>query len=331
MQRSALTRRIAAPTDVSAIARNLTEGFDSYREWAARSWSSPILGPAAIEHLQARLSHDDLWCQVALDGNDIVGHVALSLSTCEDPDPPPPGVVNLWQLFVRRAWHGRGVATELMRAAVEQAAERGFSTLRLWTPRGAARARRFYEREGWHPTGALHQDSPSGLPTIEYARQARRASSVDASAGGRTARNADLLTRDPASTVERYFKIVADLSSPVDALLGVLHPKVRIIEHPNAINPRGAIRNREAAIAAFLAGKRLLAAQTIDLHEILVSGSRVAVRATWRGRTGRATGGFPYGMELVAHIAGTLTVDDGRIREHETFDCYEPWQADGQA
>lgn len=27
---------------------------------------------------------------------------------------------------------------------------------------------------------------------------------------------------------------------------------------------------------------------------------------------------------MKAHIAGLLTVVDGQIREHETFDCYEP-------
>jgi ketosteroid isomerase-like protein len=30
------------------------------------------------------------------------------------------------------------------------------------------------------------------------------------------------------------------------------------------------------------------------------------------------------GKELVAHVAAWLTVEDGQIREHETFDCYEP-------
>ena len=30
------------------------------------------------------------------------------------------------------------------------------------------------------------------------------------------------------------------------------------------------------------------------------------------------------GAELVAHVAAWLTVANGRIREHETFDCYEP-------
>jgi hypothetical protein len=52
---------------------------------------------------------------------------------------------------------------------------------------------------------------------------------------------------DPASVVKRYFEIVADLSSSPDDLLAVVHPDVRITEHPNAMTPRGAVRDRDAA------------------------------------------------------------------------------------
>lgn len=133
---------------------------------------------------------------------------------------------------------------------------------------------------------------------------------------------------DPASVVKRYFEVVRDLGSSVEALLAVLHPDVRITEHPNAITPHGAVRDRDAIVAGFLAGKRLLAAQAIEIHEVLVSGDRVAVRATWRGTIGQGTEGVPAGTELVAHIAAMLTVEDEAIREHETFDCYEPFAPD---
>jgi ketosteroid isomerase-like protein len=139
----------------------------------------------------------------------------------------------------------------------------------------------------------------------------------------------DAFVSDPASVVRRYFEIVADLDSSVDALLAVLHPAVRITEHPNLITPRGAVRDRDAVAAGFLAGKRLLAAQTLDVHELLVSGDRVAVRATWRGTVRRGAPSLPAGTELVAHIAAMLTVKDGTVREHETFDCYEPLPAAG--
>jgi ketosteroid isomerase-like protein len=129
---------------------------------------------------------------------------------------------------------------------------------------------------------------------------------------------------DPAAVVRRYFETVADLSSSSEALLDALHPDLRITERPNAINPRGTERDRDAAMAAFLAGKRLLATQTIELLEVLVAGNRVAVRATWRGTILEGTDALPAGTELVAHIAAWSTVADGRVREHETFDCYEP-------
>jgi ketosteroid isomerase-like protein len=141
----------------------------------------------------------------------------------------------------------------------------------------------------------------------------------------------DALVADPASVVRRYFEIVADLDSSVDALLAVLHPSVRVIEHPNMITPRGAVRDRDAVVAGFLAGKGLLEAQTIDVHEVLVSGDRVAVRATWRGTLSQATRSVSASTELVAKIAGMLTVEDGSIREHETFDCYEPLTVDQDA
>jgi ketosteroid isomerase-like protein len=129
---------------------------------------------------------------------------------------------------------------------------------------------------------------------------------------------------DPAAVVARYFEVVADIGSSEEALLELLDPGVRVTEHPNAHNPRGMVRDRDAVVAGFLAGKRLLAAQAFDVHELAVDGDRVAVRATWRGTIGAAAGPFPAGAELVAHIAAWLTVDGGRVREHETFDCYEP-------
>jgi ketosteroid isomerase-like protein len=128
----------------------------------------------------------------------------------------------------------------------------------------------------------------------------------------------------PAAVVRHYFELVADLRSSPDALADVLDPAVRITEHPNAINPGGTVRDRDAAITALIAGKGLLATQAIDLHELVVSGDRAAVRATWRGTIAERTNALAAGTELVAHIAAWLTVVDGRIREHETFDCYEP-------
>jgi GNAT superfamily N-acetyltransferase len=59
-------------------------------------------------------------------------------------------------------------AEELARFAIAAARERGFSAMRLFTPAAHARARRFYEREGWVEAGEeFHAPGPD-LVLVEY-------------------------------------------------------------------------------------------------------------------------------------------------------------------
>jgi GNAT superfamily N-acetyltransferase len=162
--------RVAEPADVAAIASIWAEAFEGYRSWAPSDWAPPAPTRADLTGLADALRRPDVWCLLALDDERVIGHVALSLFSMENPEPPPAGTVNLWQLFVRPAWQGRGIAPALMEAAAGEAGQRGFARMRLWTPEGQTRARRFYEREGWTLTGGLHEHSPFGLPVVEYAR-----------------------------------------------------------------------------------------------------------------------------------------------------------------
>ena len=134
-----------------------------------------------------------------------------------------------------------------------------------------------------------------------------------------------LRSTDTETVVRQYFATVADVGSTEDDLRSLLDPQLRVVEHPNAVTPFGAVRDVEGTITGFRAGKALLREQVFDVHEVLTSGERAAVRATWRGTIGIDAGPFRAGQELVARIAGLLTVRDGRIVEHETFDCYEPF------
>jgi ketosteroid isomerase-like protein len=133
------------------------------------------------------------------------------------------------------------------------------------------------------------------------------------------------MTSSPEDVVRRYFAVVADLESSDDDLREVVAPDAIFVEQPNPISPNGHRRTADEVFGAFQSGKALLSDQTIVIHDVLVVGDRVAVRSTWRGTVGLDAGPLEKGTVLVAHMGGFITVRDGLVAEHETYDCYEPF------
>ena len=80
-----------------------------------------------------------------------------------------------------------------------------------------------------------------------------------------------------------------------------------------------------ASIAGFKTGRALLSQQSFEIHELLADGDRAALRATWKGTVGQDVGPYKKGLQMTAHVAAFVTVRDGLVLDHETFDCYEPF------
>jgi ribosomal protein S18 acetylase RimI-like enzyme len=76
----------------------------------------------------------------------------------------------LWAIHVDHRWHGAGAGPALMRAGRDGLRELGFHQASLWVIEENARARRFYEREGWVRSGAVREKELSGAMTrqLEY-------------------------------------------------------------------------------------------------------------------------------------------------------------------
>jgi GNAT superfamily N-acetyltransferase len=104
---------------------------------------------------------------IALEGPEPVGHAAARPEHAGDVRPLG-GLARLTHLFVREQYWGSGVADELHAHIVDGMAQRGFEGARLWTPAGQARARAFYARRGWRPTGASDPSNELGVELLEY-------------------------------------------------------------------------------------------------------------------------------------------------------------------
>jgi GNAT superfamily N-acetyltransferase len=160
--------RQAGLDDATAVGAGVAAAFEAYREFAPPFWHPPDAA-AQVEHFRRLFDAGTIWCLLAELDDELAGQVSFVPASGGAAPVPDPGLAHLSGLFVEPRWWGSGLAARLHAAALEEAAARGYTAMRLFTPAGQARARRFYEREGWRPTGA-ELDIAGGLPTVEYRR-----------------------------------------------------------------------------------------------------------------------------------------------------------------
>ncbi|MGE5227756.1 MAG: N-acetyltransferase family protein [Planctomycetaceae bacterium] len=164
--------RAARPEDAHAIAEVHVEGW----RWAYRGLVPDTyldgLDVDARERMWAEsLAHPgDAWgCFVADEGGRVVGFVG-----CGPPDDAeaPTGAGEVYAIYVSQEVQGTGVGRALFVRAEAALAEHRFRTGVLWVLEANHLARRFYERAGWAPDGAVGEH-PFGdlepLPTVRYA------------------------------------------------------------------------------------------------------------------------------------------------------------------
>ncbi|MEA2156716.1 MAG: hypothetical protein QOE11_2856 [Solirubrobacteraceae bacterium] len=162
--------RAATRHDLGMMADNLEQGFGSYRSWADAGWEPPSRMEMLLGMMQ-RFSSDGSWAVVAFTaGGEPAGHGVARPEAGED-DVPRTDVSRLTHLFVRRDHWGSGVADLLHEHLLAGMTERGFTSACLWTPTGQARARAFYERHAWRPSGAVDPENDLRLELLEYVRE----------------------------------------------------------------------------------------------------------------------------------------------------------------
>jgi GNAT superfamily N-acetyltransferase len=88
-------------------------------------------------------------------------------------DEVDPAVVQLMAMWVHPAIRGSGAADELVAAVLAWAESEGAGLVRLKVILGNGRARRFYERVGFHPTGHQTVRERDGEIEIHMERSSR--------------------------------------------------------------------------------------------------------------------------------------------------------------
>jgi GNAT superfamily N-acetyltransferase len=150
--------RRAEVADADDLIATVVGCFEGFRAFAPATWSPPDEA-VQLPRLRDEIADPRSFTLLAEADGAPAGHVHwIPLGDPVD--------IHLRHLFVREPFWGKGLAVALHAAAV---AAMGGRTARLFTPAGQARARRFYEREGWRLV-AEREDAHFGMPLAEYRR-----------------------------------------------------------------------------------------------------------------------------------------------------------------
>jgi ribosomal protein S18 acetylase RimI-like enzyme len=126
--------------------------------------------PPTIEELLAQWEH---WLgpDRANGRRAFVAHAGAALVgvVLAGPDPVEPELGHLARLYVTPDLWGDGIGGHLYRAAMDHMRDAGFDAVTLWVLERNHRARAWYERLGWQPTGERKPAfAPAGIDDLRY-------------------------------------------------------------------------------------------------------------------------------------------------------------------
>jgi GNAT superfamily N-acetyltransferase len=164
------------------IIERVAEPRDAAREratFASRPWRRMLVAEAPSApggQIRPALGGEPAVAPVTA----IVGYASYGPERDLDGTPGPyPGrdgsapasIAELYALYVTPAWWSTGTGRALMERVLAEVRTEGYARIVLWVLTENARARRFYERCGFRPSGATHVlHGLGGVPELCYQR-----------------------------------------------------------------------------------------------------------------------------------------------------------------
>jgi GNAT superfamily N-acetyltransferase len=149
--------RKATLADCAAILECLLTAFAPYREsYTPEAFLDTVL---TTDTFRNRLSEMSVLVATSTSG-EVVGTVAYKILL--------GGEGHLRGMAVLPEWHGSGLSTSLLAAAEDELGKAGCKTITLDTTEPLHRAIRFYEQNGYRPTGKVEYFF--GMPLIEFSK-----------------------------------------------------------------------------------------------------------------------------------------------------------------
>ena len=153
MPAPSLTVRPATPRDVSTLGRMGAALLRAHYAFDPQRFIAPGADPEAgyAAFLSTQLDEPDALVAIAERDGDVVGYVYAGIEPNSWKElRDRAGFIH--DVYVEEGARGAGVASALIRAALEWLTDRGLSRVLLWTAAPNAAARDMFARLGFRPT-----------------------------------------------------------------------------------------------------------------------------------------------------------------------------------
>jgi ribosomal protein S18 acetylase RimI-like enzyme len=152
--------RGATSKDAPGILECLSAAFAEYRQaYAPSAFLDTVLTPETIEERLAKMA---VFVAVN-DSNQVIGTIACQVVGQDEG--------HLRGMAVLPAWHGAGVASQLLQRGESELRSKNCTKVTLDTTAPLTRAMRFYERNGYRRSGKIADFF--GMPLFEYHKSLR--------------------------------------------------------------------------------------------------------------------------------------------------------------
>ncbi|MBV9527676.1 GNAT family N-acetyltransferase [Sphingomonas sp.] len=140
------------PADAQGIADVFRQSFvDTFAHLYRPEDLADFLSTKDPDAFRGDLGNGDFHFIVAETEDEIIGYVKLGPPAL--PVETPPGTIELCQLYVLKEWIGAGIGRALMDRALGLIRDKQARHVQLSVFVDNHRARRFYERYGFHAVG----------------------------------------------------------------------------------------------------------------------------------------------------------------------------------
>ena len=140
----------AKPSDLLELSKLTMEGF-AYTQPAPWKVQDRLLNPK-VHYFTAKL------------GDKLIGFSDLEV------DPSNPKLARLLGVYVKEAYRGKGIATQLMEAGLKEANRLGVTRVELLVAEGNEKARSIYESMGFTEGGKLGHPI-NGKPALKMLKE----------------------------------------------------------------------------------------------------------------------------------------------------------------